>query len=70
MTTACYKYVGIEQPCPKCNRVHYSIYTMERCVARHQILREWADYADKKGGKKHEQVLQQTSEVKRGELIG
>jgi hypothetical protein len=27
-----------EQPCPYCNRIHYSTYTAGRCAARHQFF--------------------------------
>jgi len=33
-----------EQPCRYCKRVHYSIYTAERCAARHQVSRELSVY--------------------------
>jgi hypothetical protein len=32
-----------EQPCPFCKRIHYSIYTVERCAARHQAG-DWSSY--------------------------
>jgi hypothetical protein len=33
-----------EQPCPFCKRIHYSIYTVERCAARHNISSELSNY--------------------------
>jgi hypothetical protein len=32
-----------EQICPYCKRVHYSIYTAERCAARHDVSSELTD---------------------------
>jgi hypothetical protein len=64
--------VEIEQPCPNCKRVHYSIYTMERCAVRHQILSEWTDYAyaEEKKGKRQKQVPPQTGAVRREAWVG
>jgi hypothetical protein len=33
-----------EQPCPYCKRIHYSIYTVERCAARHQVSGALTNY--------------------------
>jgi hypothetical protein len=41
-----------EQPCPFCKRIHYSIYTVERCVARHQVSSELSSYLNEEREKR------------------
>jgi len=41
-----------EQLCPHCKRVHYSIYTAERCAALHQVAAGMAGYINKERKKR------------------
>jgi hypothetical protein len=45
-----------EQTCPYCKRVHYSIYTVERCAARHQVSREFNNYLNEEREKRKKQT--------------
>jgi hypothetical protein len=49
-----------EQLCPYCKRVHYSIYTSERCAARHQVSGELTSYLNEERQKKTKQMSPQT----------
>jgi hypothetical protein len=44
-----------EQVCPYCKRVHYSIYTAERCAARHQVSSELTGYLNEERQKRPKQ---------------
>jgi hypothetical protein len=53
-----------EQPCPHCKRVHFSIYTAERCAARHQVTSGMTDYINEERKKREKQIPLQTNEKK------
>lgn len=45
-----------ERPCPFCHRIHYSIYTVERCAARHQVSSELSSYLNEEREKRKKPV--------------
>jgi hypothetical protein len=49
-----------EQLCPFCKRVHYSIYTAERCAARHQVSGELTSYLNEERQKRTKQISAQS----------
>jgi hypothetical protein len=53
-----------EQPCPFCKRIHYSIYTVERCAARHQVSSELSSYLDEERRKRKKYTPPQTGSEK------
>jgi hypothetical protein len=44
-----------EQTCPHCKRVHYSIYTAEKCAVRNELSSEFANYVNKQNGGREKQ---------------
>jgi hypothetical protein len=53
-----------EQICPFCKRIHYSIYTVERCAARHQLSSEWSSYVNEQREKREKHKPPQTGNEK------
>jgi hypothetical protein len=59
-----------EKPCPYCKRIHYSIYTVERCAARHQGSSELTGYLNEDTQKRDKQIPSQTDrKIERPEPI-
>jgi hypothetical protein len=46
-----------EKPCPYCKRIHYSIYTAERCAARHGVSSELTGYLNEETQKRDKQQM-------------
>lgn len=53
-----------ERPCPFCKRIHYSIYTVERCAARHQVSSELSSYLNEEREKRKKHAPPQTGDEK------
>jgi hypothetical protein len=58
-----------EQPCPYCKRIHYSIYTAERCVARHQVSSQFSSYLNEEREKRQKQKPPQPDKEKHTALF-
>ena len=57
-----------EKTCPYCNRVHYSIYNVERCAALHGVSSESSNYVREQVEKRQKQMLPRIDPERRGAL--